>query len=103
MLQIVEYYYSVNFSLYIYMLIMLPPLIGTNLLRNLKHLTPLSMISNIFFLFGVLVSFYYIMNDLPSVSERPFFSSIEQLPVFFGTTIFALEGIGVVSIFIFIF
>lgn len=94
--QIVEFYYSVRLSLYIYMIIMLPPLIGINLLRNLKHLTPLSMISNIFFMFGVLVSYYYIIDDLPSVSERPAFSSIEQLPIFFGTTIFALEGVGVV-------
>ncbi|XP_075228655.1 proton-coupled amino acid transporter-like protein pathetic isoform X2 [Lycorma delicatula] len=94
--QVIEYYYNVNLHVQIYMIIIVPPLIGMNLLKNLKHLTPLSMISNIFFIFGVCVTYYYILDDLPSVSERPAFSSFAELPVFFGTTIFALEGIGVV-------
>lgn len=97
MKQIVEYYWHVDLSVQVYMAIMLPVLVTINLTRNLRHLTPLSMISNVLFLLGVFVSFYYIFEDLPPISSRPAsFSSWGQLPLFFGTTIFALEGIGVV-------
>lgn len=45
---------------------------------------------------GVVITMYYIFNGLPSVSERPAIAELHRLPMFFGTVIFALEGIGVV-------
>lgn len=77
---------------------LLPILIVINLTRSLKYLTPFSMISNTLFITGIGISYYYIFDDLPPVSDRPMFASWHQLPIFFGTTIFALEGVGVVSI-----
>lgn len=97
--QIAEHYWDLDWSLQIYMVLLIPLLILLNLLRSLKYLTPFSMISNFLFITGVAISYYYIFQDLPSISERPLFSSVEQLPIFFGTTIFALEGVGVVSVF----
>ena len=83
------------------MLALLPLLILMNLIRNLKFLAPFSMIANVLIGTGMGITFYYILHDLPSISERPVFSSIEKLPLFFGTAIFALEGVGVVSIYTF--
>jgi len=94
--QVAEHYWDHDWSIQIYMLFLIPPLILMNLLRSLKYLTPFSMISNFLFILGVGISYYYIFDNLPPVSERPYFATWEQLPIFFGTTIFALEGVGVV-------
>jgi len=80
---------------------LLPLLIIFSLVRNLKYLAPFSMVANVLIATGMGITFYYIFYDLPSISDVPNFSSWSQLPLFFGTAIFALEGIGVVSILIF--
>lgn len=41
---------------------------------------------------------YYILDDLPSLSEREMVADLGRFPLFFGTTLFALEAVGVVSI-----
>ncbi|KAJ8737634.1 hypothetical protein PYW08_000229 [Mythimna loreyi] len=79
-----------------YMVVLLPLLIVMNLIRNLKYLAPLSMIANLLVGTGMGITFYYLFQDIPSLSERSSFTGVERLPIFFGTAIFALEGIGVV-------
>jgi proton-coupled amino acid transporter len=79
------------------MLAMLVPLILLNLVRNLKWLAPFSLFANGLIAAGMAITFYYIFQDLPAPADRPAFSTVHQLPLFFGTAIFALEGIGVVS------
>lgn len=80
----------------LYMVALLPLLILMNLIRNLKYLSPLSMIANILVATGIGITFYYIFSDLPSMGDRPAIAPITELPAFFATAIFALEGIGVV-------
>lgn len=47
---------------------------------------------------GIGVVYYYAFQDLPSVSERKYFpTDIQTLPLFFGTAIFAFEGIALVQ------
>lgn len=46
---------------------------------------------------GLFISFYYASQDLPNVAERHFIpSDVRRLPLFFGTAIFAFEGISLV-------
>lgn len=45
---------------------------------------------------GIGITFYYASQDLPSPAERNFVASWNQLPLFFGTAIFAFEGIALV-------
>lgn len=97
MLQVADYYWQLDLDIRIYMVAMLVPLVLLNLVRNLKVLAPFSMVANLLIGTGMAITFYYIFQDLPHVSERPAFSTFHQLPLFFGTAIFALEGIGVVS------
>ncbi|XP_066147989.1 proton-coupled amino acid transporter-like protein CG1139 isoform X1 [Euwallacea fornicatus] len=85
-----------HFDTRLYMAAMLPLLIPVNLIKNLKFLSPLSMIANILVAVGMSVTFYYIFSDLPSFDSQPAYESVTKLPIFFGTAIFALEGIGVV-------
>uniref|UniRef100_A0A6M2E1N5 Putative amino acid transporter n=1 Tax=Xenopsylla cheopis TaxID=163159 RepID=A0A6M2E1N5_XENCH len=94
--QVVDYYAEGNLDLRVYMAMLLPILIVMNLIRNLKYLSPFSMIANGLMAVSIAITFYYITQDLPAVEERPAFSQFHQLPLFFGTVIFALEGIGVV-------
>lgn len=58
---------------------------------------PFSGIANICMFSGIVITFYYSVQDLPSISERKLaVTSIHQLPLYFGTAIYLFEGIGVV-------
>ena len=54
------------------------------------------MIANILIAASVAITLYYIIIDLPAVAERKAIAEVQHMPMFFGTVIFALEGIGVV-------
>ncbi|KAF5301877.1 hypothetical protein FQR65_LT08709 [Abscondita terminalis] len=94
--QVVEVYSGTEVDLRYYMAALLPLLILMNLIRNLKYLAPLSMVANILVGVGMAITFYYIFQDLPSPYERNMIVECTKWPMFFGTAIFALEGIGVV-------
>lgn len=67
------------------------------LVKDLKLLTPFSSISNIATLFGfVLVFFYLIEDDVTIDEEKMQLKDFSDIPVFIGTTLFALEAVGVV-------
>lgn len=85
-----------NFDLRLYMLALLPLLIPCNLIRNLKYLAPFSMIANILMGAGISITFYYILTDIPPIDSVAPIAEPQHWPMFFGTVIFALEGIGVV-------
>ena len=101
------------------MVISLLPMLFLVSVRNLKYLAPVSMLANLLQFIGLGIIFYYLLMDIPQVSERNYvaryniptevpaslmdqmfylidISSISQLPLFFGTAMFTFEGIGVV-------
>lgn len=94
--QVVEFYTKTNYDMRLYMLALLPLLLLINMIRNLKYLAPFSMLANVLIATGMGITFYYILSDLPPVSSRPAIVDVTEWPMFFGTAIFALEGIGVV-------
>lgn len=94
--QVIDHYTDADLSIRIYMVFIMVPLIFMCLIRNLKFLTPFSMIANVLIFVGVIITMYYIISDLPQLNERPAVVDIVHWPMFFGTVIFALEGIGVV-------
>ena len=65
-------------------------------IRNLKYLSPVSMLANLLQFVGLGIIFYYLLQDIPRVSERKVFATWGQLPLYFGTAIYAFEGIGIV-------
>ncbi|XP_026319810.1 proton-coupled amino acid transporter-like protein pathetic isoform X2 [Hyposmocoma kahamanoa] len=85
-----------NMNIRYYMLMLLPLLILMNLIKNLKYLAPFSMLANLLVGSGMGITFYYLFQDMPKLEERKAFAEISTMPIFFGTAIFALEGIGVV-------
>lgn len=94
--QVVEFYFDVHMDIRLYILMLLLPLILMNLIRSLKYLAPFSMIANVLMAGGMGITMYYLLSDTPSISERPAIVGPQHWPMFFGTVIFALEGIGVV-------
>lgn len=68
-------------------------------MRNLKYLAPLSTLAN----FVTIVSFgiicYFIVREPITLKDKDAISEniISEFPLFFGTVLFSLEAIGVVS------
>lgn len=74
----------------------------TSLITNLKYLAPFSGIANACMAIGIGVVFWYTFNDIPHPSERRHVGNAKDLPLFFGTAIFAFEGIALVNILIYL-
>ncbi|KAG8035772.1 hypothetical protein G9C98_001428 [Cotesia typhae] len=94
--QVIENYTKKDLDVTVYMAFLLPILLAFSLIRNLKWLSPFSMVANMLIASGMGITFYYVFRDTSEFKPVPGFSSFSQLPMFFGTAIFALEGIGVV-------
>lgn len=92
--QLVDVY--LNLDVKIHCMILLVPLIGINMIRNLKILAPFSTLANLITFVGLGMILYYVLDDLPSLSEREMVTDIGRFPLFFGTTLFALEAVGVI-------
>ncbi len=54
------------------------------------------MLANILNFLALGFTFFYLLQDMPYSWERKAFASWGQLPLFFGTAIYAFEGIGVI-------
>lgn len=82
----------------VYMAISLLPLVLINYIKNLKKLAPLSTFANVITLGSFCIIWYYIFfrSDLTLDDKVPI-GAPSEFPLFFGTVLFALEAIGVVS------
>lgn len=89
--------YFVDISVHWYLFMLLFPMIFLNWVKNLKYLTPVSLCAAVLTVTGLLITFFYMLQGLPQTSSVNAFSSWAQLPLYFGTAIYAFEGIGVVS------
>jgi len=96
-LPIIETHFAPGWNYRIYIAILLLPVILICSIRNLKYLSPCSVLANILEFVGLGIIFYYIFESpLPSSDSVPWFTSVDKFPIFFGTAIFAFEGISVV-------
>uniref|UniRef100_A0A224XBM7 Putative amino acid transporter n=1 Tax=Panstrongylus lignarius TaxID=156445 RepID=A0A224XBM7_9HEMI len=93
--QVYEQYFAKIPRLW-YFLVLLLPMILLNWLRNLKYLTPASLVAAILTITGLGITFFYILHGLPRTNTVKMFSSWHKLPLFFGTAMYAFEGIGVI-------
>ncbi|XP_049867849.1 proton-coupled amino acid transporter-like protein pathetic isoform X1 [Pectinophora gossypiella] len=88
--------HKTHLGVYCYLALLFPAMFVLTMLKNLKYLTPVSLIAAIMTAWGLVITFYYILQDLPRTSTVKSFASWRQLPLYFGTAIYAFEGIGVV-------
>jgi len=93
--QVLNHWLGTTIDARVLICILLVPLILIAWVPNLKYLAPVSMVANVFMGLGLLLTFYYLVQDLPPIQERSMFK-LSTLPAFFSITIFAMEAIGVV-------
>lgn len=93
-----KYFFGFNLSVHYYLLMLLLPMILLNWVRNLKFLTPVSLFAAVITVTGLGITFFYMLQGLPHTSTVKAFAGWKQLPLYFGTAIYAFEGIGMVSI-----
>jgi proton-coupled amino acid transporter len=94
---VVDEYYDEKLDVRLYMVMLLPPLILINWVHNLKLLAPFSSFANVVTFVGLGITLYYVFDDIPSPAERNMTGNVVDFPLFIGTTLFALEAVGVVS------
>lgn len=87
---------SYQFDFMVKFVVVLLPVLLISMLTELKYLAPLSTIANICMAAGVALTFYFALQDLPDITERQYVGKAKNLPLFFGTAIFAFEGIALV-------
>lgn len=78
------------------MAFILIPVLLISLITNLKYLAPFSTIANLSMGTGIAFTFYYAFQNIPNINERRFVGHLSDIPLFYGTAIFAFEGIALV-------
>ncbi|XP_055911952.1 proton-coupled amino acid transporter 1 [Eupeodes corollae] len=90
-------HHGYHWNVHLIMLIAFIPILLTCLITNLKYLTPVSLLANLSMVSGLVLTMYFAFKGgLPAPSERHYLTNAPQLALFFGTAIFAFEGIALV-------
>uniref|UniRef100_A0A1L8DEV4 Putative amino acid transporter n=1 Tax=Nyssomyia neivai TaxID=330878 RepID=A0A1L8DEV4_9DIPT len=94
--KVINYELELDWDVRIWIALIFLPVLVMGQIRELKYLVPFSAIANLFIIVTFGVTLYYMFNQELEFHDKPLFSSFGQLPLFFSTVIFAMEGIGVV-------
>jgi solute carrier family 36 (proton-coupled amino acid transporter) len=95
---VIEFHTNARIDLRLYILMVGGFAIILAMVRNLRFMAPISLLSNALVMASVVIVFIYIFDDLPSISTREPFMPLSKLPIFFSIIVYSLEGINVVSL-----
>ncbi|CAJ0598244.1 unnamed protein product [Cylicocyclus nassatus] len=87
---------SIHLSKATWMLLLLIPMLSICSIRRLSILAPFSMAANVVYIVAVAIVLFFFMSDLRPVNSLPWFGKFSDLPLFFGTVMFAFEGVAVI-------
>ncbi|XP_075899542.1 proton-coupled amino acid transporter 1 [Nelusetta ayraudi] len=85
-----------SFDSRLYMLCFLPAVVLLVFTPNLKYLAPLSLVANLVMTASLILIYVYSIMNITYPINLPAVGNPKDYPLFFGTAIFAFEGIGVV-------
>ncbi|KAJ4946211.1 hypothetical protein JOQ06_023880, partial [Pogonophryne albipinna] len=85
-----------SFDSRLYMLCFLPAIVLLVFVPDLKYLAPLSLVANILMTASLILIYFYPLTNIQYPIDLPKVGRLKDYPLFFGTAIFAFEGIGVV-------
>ncbi|KAL3266084.1 hypothetical protein HHI36_010270 [Cryptolaemus montrouzieri] len=89
-----HYFYDIEFFWVI--TILLVPMILLNWVRNLKFLIPFSLIASLLTSASLIIIFGYLFSNIPRIDSIKEFGRGQGLALFFGTAVYAFEGIGMI-------
>ncbi|XP_068141984.1 glutamate transporter polyphemus-like isoform X2 [Drosophila tropicalis] len=92
--QLIHYHFSF-YGLEIFVAVVGMLLLPLFMVRQLKYLVPLNVLSNVLMYVGFLLIFYYLFRGLPPIADRRMFGAFEELLEFFGIALFAVTSVGV--------
>ncbi|KAK8379494.1 hypothetical protein O3P69_019424 [Scylla paramamosain] len=79
------------------MALLIVPMLLVCYIPDLKYLAPVSLIAGTIQIVGLGICLYYMVRDLPEINEElPAFGGWAGLPMYFGSAVYAFEGIGLV-------
>ncbi|KAH7731308.1 Protein Y43F4B.7 [Aphelenchoides avenae] len=80
----------------VWMLLLLVPVLAICAIRRLKVLAPFAMMANAVYLCAVGMVVYYFLTHIQPTDNLTKWGRMRDLPLFFGTVMFAFEGVCVV-------
>lgn len=92
----VEAYVSNGPNLWVYELCITALILPYCMIRDLASLSPFCFFANVITLVGMVLIFCNLVTDIPNYASLPAIGMLSGLPLFFGTAIFAFEGISLV-------
>ena len=93
---VINYDSGLNWDVRIYIAFTVIPCLLIGQIRNLKWLVPFSALANILIVVTFGIVLYYLFDGPLEFSDKPLIAKASQIPLYFATVIFAMEGIGVV-------
>ena len=100
--QVIDSFHPDSMSMTAYLSITTAVMIPYTFVRNLKTLAPFSTFANLLNFVGLIIIFQDLFRDLPDTSVRPAAKPFAKIPLYFGTAVYAYEGIGLVSMALFL-
>ena len=100
-LQVLKSYYGIEIGSKACMTMLLIPFLALSWVRDLKSLAPLMMVADMITAVGLIIIMCFLLQNLSesvSAERKIFFTSWHQIALFFSTTVFAFEGISMVSL-----